>query len=62
MGKLLSFTDLDTWKVGHQLVLKIYKLIREFPKDERYALSDQMKRAAISITSNLAEGFHMGSQ
>ena len=58
MGKLLSFMDLDTWKTGHQLVLQVYKLIRTFPKDERYALSDQMKRAAISITSNIAEGFH----
>jgi len=56
-NKIQSFTDLNAWKEGHRLVLQIYKLTKKFPTDERFALSDQMRRAAISITSNIAEGF-----
>ena len=52
-----SFTDLNTWKEGHQLVLMIYKLLKKYPKEETFALCDQMRRASISITSNIAEGF-----
>jgi four helix bundle protein len=52
-----SFTDLKTWQEGHQLVLMVYQATKHFPKQETYALVDQMQRAAISITSNIAEGF-----
>lgn len=52
-----SFTELDTWKKGHSLVLIIYKLTKRFPIEEKYLLIDQMRRCAISITSNIAEGF-----
>lgn len=52
-----SFRDLDAWKEGHILVLMIYKLTRSFPKEEMFALVSQMRRSAVSITSNLAEGF-----
>lgn len=52
-----SFTDLNAWKENHQLVLMIYQLLAKFPREENYALSDQMRRAAVSITSNIAEGF-----
>jgi len=52
-----SFRDLQVWQEGHQLVLLIYQITKEFPKEERYCLIDQMRRAAISITSNVAEGF-----
>jgi len=55
--KILSFTDLDAWKQAHQLVLAIYSITKQFPKEEIYALSNQMQRAALSISSNLAEGF-----
>lgn len=55
--KIKSFTQLNAWKLGHQLVLTIYNLVKSFPKEETYALSDQMRRCAISITSNIAEGF-----
>lgn len=55
--KIKSFTDLETWRQGHQLVLAIYALTQEFPKSETYSLTDQIRRAAVSITSNIAEGF-----
>lgn len=47
--------NLDVWKVSTELVLDIYTLIKTFPTIEQYSLSDQMRRAAISIPSNIAE-------
>lgn len=55
--KIKNFTDLFIWQKGHKLVLSIYKATEKFPKEERYGLSDQIKRASVSITSNVAEGF-----
>lgn len=52
-----SFTDLHVWQEGHTLVLMIYRLTRNLPKEELYSLTDQMKRAVTSITNNIAEGF-----
>lgn len=52
-----NFTDLVVWKKSHSLVLEIYRIVREFPDSEFYALTNQLKRAAVSITSNIAEGF-----
>jgi len=48
--------DLDAWKNGIELVVLIYGLTKSFPKDELYGLTSQMRRAAISIPSNIAEG------
>jgi four helix bundle protein len=56
-NKITSFTDLLAWKEGHCFVLMIYKELEKFPTKERFGLIDQMKRAAVSITSNIAEGF-----
>jgi four helix bundle protein len=56
-GKIRTFTDLIVWQSGHKLVLEIYHLTKKFPKDEIYSLVSQMRRAAVSITSNIAEGF-----
>jgi four helix bundle protein len=61
MMKIQSFKDLDTWKEGHKLVLLVYKITRTFPKDELFALTSQMRRAVVSVTSNIAEGFGRGS-
>lgn len=59
--KIKSFTDLNSWKEGHKLVLEIYKISGKFPKEEQFGLVNQLRRAAVSITSNLAEGFSRNS-
>lgn len=55
--KITSFTKLNTWIEGHKLVLMVYKITKEFPHEEMFGLVSQMRRCAVSITSNIAEGF-----
>jgi len=55
--KIQSFTDLDAWKAGHNLVITVYEIAKKFPKCEEFELAKQLKRAVTSITSNIAEGF-----
>jgi len=55
--KIRAFTDLFVWQEGHKLVILVYEQTKRFPKEELYSLTDQMKRAASSVTSNIAEGF-----
>ena len=55
--KTKSFKDLIVWQKSYNLVLEIYKMTKEFPKMEIYGLSQQMRRAAVSIPSNIAEGY-----
>lgn len=55
--KIRSFTDLVAWQKGHGLVLSVYQATSKFPKEEVFGLTNQMRRAAVSITSNIAEGF-----
>ncbi len=57
MNKITSFTDLSAWKEGHKLVLLVYCVVKDFPKEEKFGLSSQITRAVVSITSNIAEGF-----
>lgn len=56
-NKITSFKDLIVWQTGIELVTETYKLTKKFPQDELYGLTSQMKRAAVSIPSNIAEGF-----
>ena len=56
--KIRNFRDLDTWKKGIEIVKDIYKIVGEFPKQELYGLASQMQKSAISIPSNIAEGFN----
>ncbi len=55
--KAKSFRDLTVWRKAHQFVLGVYRLTSTFPKDEKYSLVQQMRRAAVSIPANIAEGF-----
>ena len=52
-----SFTDLFVWQKAHEFVIEIYRLTNLFPKTEVYGLTSQLKRAAVSIPANIAEGF-----
>ena len=56
--KIKSFRDLDVWKLGKKIVVNVYQVTKEFPKDELYGLVGQMRRAGLSIPSNVAEGFN----
>ena len=53
---MFSFENLKVYQLARQLVKDVYLLQNEFPKEERFALGDQVRRAAVSITANLAEG------
>jgi four helix bundle protein len=52
-----SFQDLIVWRKAHQFVLSTYRLTEDFPRSELYGLTSQLRRAAISIAANIAEGF-----
>lgn len=52
-----SFEDLIVWQKAHQLVLGVYRFTESFPKHEMYGLQSQLRRAAVSIPANIAEGF-----
>jgi four helix bundle protein len=51
-----SYRDLEVWKKSVELTVEIYRLTKGFPAHERYGLSVQMQRAAVSIAANIAEG------
>jgi four helix bundle protein len=57
-----TFEDLIVWQKAHQFVLTVYRLTGGFPKQETYGLSSQMRRAAVSIPANIAEGFRRRSK
>jgi len=61
--KTKGFKDLIVWQKAYQLVLLVYKITKDFPKQEMYGLVQQIQRAAVSVPSNIAEGYgrqHMG--
>lgn len=55
--KIKNFKDLRIWQKGIEVVKDIYILTKKFPKEELYGLTSQMRRSAVSIPSNIAEGF-----
>jgi len=58
MAKIKDFRDLDVWKVGKGIAVEVYEISKNFPKEELYGLVTQMRRASVSIPSNVAEGFN----
>jgi len=56
--KIKSFRDLEVWKLGRKIVVDVYRVTKAFPRDELYGLAGQMRRAGVSIPSNVAEGFN----
>ncbi len=60
--KSQDFTDLLVWQKAHELVLSVYRFSAGFPKSEQYSLTSQLRRAAISIPANIAEGYKKRSK
>ena len=56
-GGAQSFQDLIVWQKAHEFVLHVYKISSKFPDNERYGLTSQLRRAAVSVPANIAEGF-----
>ena len=56
-----SFQDLVVWQRAHELVLEVYRVTGGFPRQETYALTSQLRRAAVSVPANIAEGFRRRS-
>ncbi len=54
---LRTFKDLKVWQKSYDLCLSIYKYLRKFPSDEKFGLTSQIRRAAVSVPSNIAEGY-----
>ena len=61
MSKVQSFKDLIIWQKSHQLTLKMYKLTKRFPHEEKFGVTSQIRRAAYSIPSNIVEGHSRNS-
>ncbi|MEW5944968.1 MAG: four helix bundle protein [bacterium] len=57
MAKIKDFTDLSVWRRSHGVVLEIYRITKTFPSEEKFGLVRQMRRAAVSVPANIAEGF-----
>lgn len=55
--KSKSYSDLLVWRKAHSLVLEVYIMTKQFPKEEIFGLTSQLRRAVISIPANIAEGF-----
>ena len=56
-GPITHFTDIEAWKLARKLRVAVYSVIKELPTEERYDLASQMRRAAISCSANIAEGY-----
>ena len=56
-GKINHFTDIEAWKLARKLRIEIYEIIKKLPAEERFDLASQMRKAAVSCTANIAEGY-----
>ncbi len=56
-GKINHFTDIEAWKLARKLRIEIYKIVKKLPPEERFDLGSQMRKAAVSCTANIAEGY-----
>ena len=54
---LKTYRDLKVWQKSYELCLKIYRITGKFPKEEKYGLTSQLRRSAVSVPSNIAEGY-----
>lgn len=61
-GEIRSYEDLEAWRTAVDCVVDVYDITSRFPVDERYGLAQQLRRAAVSVPSNIAEGFGRGSR
>lgn len=59
-SRIKSYRDLEVWRRSKAFVVEIYRVTKSFPGEERFGLIDQMRRAAVSIPSNIAEGHIKG--
>jgi len=54
---LKNYKELNVWQKSYQFCLEIYRVTQKFPKEERYGITSQIRRAAVSVPSNIAEGY-----
>ena len=57
-GKIKNFRDLEIWQLAMEIIVTIYELTKRYPREELFGLVSQMRRASLSIASNIAEGFN----
>jgi len=56
-ASIRDFMDLQAWKLARELRMRVYEISKKFPPEERHVLTSQIRRAAVSVTANLAEGY-----
>jgi len=56
MSEIKRFEDLKVWQSSHELVLEVYKVTQQFPGEEKFGLTSQIRRSAVSVAANIAEG------
>ena len=56
MSKIKGFEDLKVWEKSHEFVLEVYKITQQFPGEEKFGMTSQIRRSAVSVAANIAEG------